>query len=167
MVSSKTGTLLSLIPRLAAVYGNSDGDLDHWESRFDQMGLYYQIRDDLCNICDPTYWQTKGFFEDLDEGKLSYVVLLCLNQRRTGHGRLRELLLHTESPDPKPLSLKKEAYWILYACGVLHETRDYLVHLQTYMLADALTVVVLGPVIKALYVPSIPKYLPLDNNGVS
>jgi geranylgeranyl pyrophosphate synthase len=157
MIRYKTGALLALIPRLAALYGT--GNPEWWVLRFERFGIYFQIRDDLCNICDPAYWATKGFFEDLDEGKMSYIVLLCLTQDRVGHTRLLELLRPGEASSVKARCLKQEAYSILHACGALHETRLYLLQLRAWFFADEETTVVLGPALKVLYVPEVPESL--------
>jgi geranylgeranyl pyrophosphate synthase len=160
MIRCKTGALLALIPQLAAVYGT--GDPNVWTTRFERLGMYFQIRDDLCNICDPAYWSTKGFFEDLDEGKMSYIVLLCLTQHRVGHVRLLEILRYSVASGVKSLCLKQEAYWILFESGTLHETRTYLLQQRVRLLADEETMLVLGPTLEALYIPDIPISLKLD-----
>ena len=150
MIAGKTGALLELIPRLAAMYGTTDAHDRRWSTLFQRLGIYFQIRDDFCNICDPVYWAAKGFFEDLDEGKMSYVVLLCLHQRRRGYDRLREIL--RSRPDP---SLKREAYSILLESGALHETHEYL--WQTYqqlMLQGGET---FRAVLSSLSIPDIPE----------
>ena len=38
------------------------------------FSLFFQIRDDYINLTDPEYWQSKGFCQDFDEEKISYLV---------------------------------------------------------------------------------------------
>jgi geranylgeranyl diphosphate synthase type 3 len=40
------------------------------------FSLFFQIRDDYINITDPEYWKIKGFCQDFDEEKISYLVTL-------------------------------------------------------------------------------------------
>ena len=73
MISNKTTSLFRLIHRLMEVFASKqDNKLAHI---IEQFGNYYQIRDDYINVADPDYWKKKGFFEDLDEGKYSYIML--------------------------------------------------------------------------------------------
>lgn len=40
------------------------------------FSLFFQIRDDYINVTDPEYWKSKGFCQDFDEEKISYLVTL-------------------------------------------------------------------------------------------
>jgi geranylgeranyl diphosphate synthase type 3 len=44
----------------------------------DQLACYFQVRDDLINLASPSYHASKGFCEDLSEGKLSFVIIHAL-----------------------------------------------------------------------------------------
>jgi len=39
-----------------------------------RFSLFFQIRDDYINLTDPEYWSYKGFCQDFDEEKISYLV---------------------------------------------------------------------------------------------
>ena len=39
------------------------------------LSLFFQIRDDYINLTDPDYWKSKGFCQDFDEEKISYLVV--------------------------------------------------------------------------------------------
>lgn len=39
------------------------------------LSLYFQIRDDYINLTDPDYWKSKGFCQDFDEEKISYLIV--------------------------------------------------------------------------------------------
>jgi geranylgeranyl diphosphate synthase type 3 len=39
------------------------------------LSLFFQIRDDYINLTDPDYWKSKGFCQDFDEEKISYLIV--------------------------------------------------------------------------------------------
>ena len=38
------------------------------------FSIFFQIRDDYINLTDPSYWKEKGFCQDFDEEKISYLI---------------------------------------------------------------------------------------------
>ena len=46
---------------------------------FELLGVYFQVVDDLLNICSSEYHANKTFFEDITEGKFSYPVIHSLH----------------------------------------------------------------------------------------
>jgi len=44
------------------------------------FSLFYQIRDDYINLTDVNYWKIKGFCQDLDEEKISYLITYFHNE---------------------------------------------------------------------------------------
>jgi geranylgeranyl diphosphate synthase type 3 len=54
----------------------------------DDLALFFQVQDDLLNLASPKFHETKGFCEDISEGKLSFVVLHAF--RRFGEMGLPE-----------------------------------------------------------------------------
>jgi len=157
MVRGKTSALLTMIPRMAALFSMVQEDAT-WVRWFEQLGVYFQIRDDLCNVCDPEYWAAKGFFEDLDEGKMSYLMILGLH---SVYGPcLRRLLVRTNTY--KPLYLKYKAYWMLYDSGALHQTREHLLGLHAELLSSGGGGLPEGlrVILDTLHVPAVPDTLP-------
>ncbi|GAB1315557.1 geranylgeranyl pyrophosphate synthetase [Madurella fahalii] len=78
MVTKKTGGLFRLFSRLMTtnlpeITKSAINDL------VAQVGIYFQIRDDLQNLNSDEYADQKGFCEDLDEGKLSFPLVYYLN----------------------------------------------------------------------------------------
>ncbi|KAJ7815709.1 isoprenoid synthase domain-containing protein [Mycena olivaceomarginata] len=71
MVNDKTSGLLRITIRLmmACAMRNKLRPVDNL------IGIFYQIRDDLLNLQSPVYSNTKGFAEDLTEGKFSFPIL--------------------------------------------------------------------------------------------
>ncbi|KAK6331177.1 hypothetical protein TWF696_003244 [Orbilia brochopaga] len=78
MVAKKTGGLFSLLARLMIECGqrNKQFNLLRLTSL---LGQFYQIRDDLMNLTIKEYTDQKGFCEDLDEGKFSYLIIFVWN----------------------------------------------------------------------------------------
>jgi geranylgeranyl diphosphate synthase type 3 len=72
MVLDKTGGLFRLSVGLMQAF--SSIELDFTEL-LNQLGLYFQIRDDFLNVSSIEYMQTKSFCEDLTEGKFSYPII--------------------------------------------------------------------------------------------
>ncbi|RAH65480.1 FPP/GGPP synthase family protein [Aspergillus aculeatinus CBS 121060] len=78
MVTGKTGALFQLISRLIPHPPEEQESLVEKLDRFmNELGLYFQVRDDYRNLKDTSYTAQKGFCEDLDEGKFSYPVVMC------------------------------------------------------------------------------------------
>ena len=65
------------------------------------LGLYFQIRDDYCNLSLKEYSENKSFCEDLTEGKFSFPIIHAiqtgetnpLNLKHEDQQVLREYLL--------------------------------------------------------------------------
>ena len=75
MIKYKTAELFTCIVKISNCISNTEGLILIYQ----QIGIFYQIRDDFCNIVDPEYWKKKGFYEDSDEGKYSYPVINFLS----------------------------------------------------------------------------------------
>ncbi|KAI0236140.1 Geranylgeranyl pyrophosphate synthase [Lamellibrachia satsuma] len=69
MVIKKTGGLFGLAVRLMQLFSENKSDL---KPLLDNLGLYFQIRDDYANLCSQDYAVNKSFAEDLTEGKFSF-----------------------------------------------------------------------------------------------
>lgn len=144
MVQCKTGALFTVLPKIATLLGSTFSP-DIWSERYKLLGVYFQIRDDFCNACDPVYWLAKGFFEDMEEGKLSYMVLLALCKTDI-RPRLLQLLQMKKNIS---IHEKRETFWLLHESGALHETYEFLLCMYD-QLCD------IGPLMKSLYVPKVP-----------
>lgn len=55
-------------------------DKRNYEPLVDAIGLFFQIRDDLANLCSKEYADSKSYCEDLTEGKFSYPVIHSLRK---------------------------------------------------------------------------------------
>lgn len=72
MVIRKTGGLFGLAIRLMQLFSENKVNL---KPLLDNLGLYFQIRDDLANLCSEEYAANKSFAEDLTEGKFSFPIV--------------------------------------------------------------------------------------------
>lgn len=118
MVLDKTGGLFRLAVRLMQLFSACRTD---FTPLLDQLALYFQIRDDLLNLCSEEYMQSKSVFEDISEGKLSFPVIHAL-RTRPHDGRLISILKQRT----EDISLKRYAVDWLRRCGSLDFTRDRL-----------------------------------------
>lgn len=56
------------------------------------VGLYFQIRDDYCNLSLKEYSENKSFCEDLTEGKFSFPIIHAITIQKEDRQVLRELI---------------------------------------------------------------------------
>ncbi|KAK4032035.1 geranylgeranyl pyrophosphate synthase A [Parachaetomium inaequale] len=74
MVSKKTGGLFRLLSRLMCSHLDTE-TASAIDNLVQQIGIYFQVRDDFSNIDSAEYTAQKGLYEDLDEGKLSFPLI--------------------------------------------------------------------------------------------
>ena len=53
----------------------SKDDYKKFNNVLTKFSQFFQIRDDYINITDPDFWAKKGFCEDFDEKKYSYLII--------------------------------------------------------------------------------------------
>lgn len=56
------------------------------------FSLFFQIRDDYINVTDPQYWKERGFCQDFDEQKISYLITYCTNNKLDNYELINELM---------------------------------------------------------------------------
>lgn len=91
------------------------------------VGIYFQIRDDLMNLTSQEYTDTKGFCEDISEGKLSFPVIRALN--KVG-GEKKDRLIKLLRARSTLKKVKLEVLEILNSCGAMQYTKDKLTQLR-------------------------------------
>ncbi|ODM14969.1 hypothetical protein SI65_09721 [Aspergillus cristatus] len=89
MISNKTGGLFRLAIRLMMAVSDSDLDLVEFAN---VLGLLFQIQDDYKNLTSDKMEATKGFCEDLTEGKFSYPVIHAIHSGRDVHSEILKIL---------------------------------------------------------------------------
>ena len=65
---------------------------DIFLSAVSKFSLFFQIRDDYINITDAKYWKEKGFCQDFDEQKISYLITYCTNHKMKHYEKINILL---------------------------------------------------------------------------
>lgn len=80
MVDMKTGGLFRMLTRMMiaespVVDKVSNSDMNMFSCL---IGRFFQIRDDYQNLASADYAKAKGFAEDLDEGKYSFMLIHCI-----------------------------------------------------------------------------------------
>ncbi|XP_043252452.1 geranylgeranyl pyrophosphate synthase-like [Colletes gigas] len=72
MTIQKTGGLFNLAVRLMQLFSDCKDD---YSPLAGILGLYFQIRDDYCNLHLQEYAENKSYCEDLSEGKFSFPII--------------------------------------------------------------------------------------------
>ena len=100
----------------------------------DQLACFFQVRDDLINLASPKFHKTKGFCEDITEGKFSFIALHALRTLRDSKRQeeMNELLslLQNKTTDRKQI---KRALLIMDLTGSFDYTLKYLRKLLVQM----------------------------------
>lgn len=108
MVDHKTGGLFCLIGDLmqAESLDNLPGNTTI-EHLMILLGRYFQIRDDYQNLVSSNYTASKGFCEDLDEGKYSLALIHALQYPGPETLQLRAILQERSRKGAMALEMKK------------------------------------------------------------
>lgn len=83
MVIDKTGGLFRLAVGLMQAFATQHQHTD-FVPLVNNLGLFFQIRDDLINLADEEYFKSKSYCEDLTEGKFSYPIIHCIRSNDDG-----------------------------------------------------------------------------------
>jgi len=122
MISRKTGGLFNLAVRLMQLFSDKE---DNYTELTRLLGLYFQIRDDYCNLRLESYAANKSFAEDLTEGKFSFPILHGL--RAEGGERVGRVLRQRT----RDIEVKKFCISLLEASGSFSYTREVMAELDT------------------------------------
>ncbi|KAJ1532248.1 hypothetical protein ONE63_000864 [Megalurothrips usitatus] len=122
MTIRKTGGLFMLAIRLMRLFSDSEEDFTKLTGI---LGLYFQIRDDYCNLCLQEYSENKSYCEDLTEGKFSFPVIHAIRSRPDDLQVIHILRQRTHSVD-----VKRYCIQLLEKFGSFSHTRDVLLQLD-------------------------------------
>ncbi|XP_068184383.1 geranylgeranyl pyrophosphate synthase isoform X3 [Antennarius striatus] len=98
MVLQKTGGLFGLAVGLMQLFSEWKQEL---KPLLDTLGLFFQIRDDYCNLSSREYCENKSFCEDLTEGKFSFPTIHAIWSRPESTQVQNILRQRTENLDIK------------------------------------------------------------------
>jgi Geranylgeranyl pyrophosphate synthase len=132
MVLDKTGGLFRLAVGLLQSFATSHQETDFFPL-VNNLGLYFQIRDDLINVSDEEYFKSKSFCEDLTEGKFSFPILHCIHKtcaENSNDTRLMSILKQRT----QDVDVKKYAQMLMRETGSLQYTREKCVSLKREIL---------------------------------
>ena len=128
MVRNKTAGLYRLAVRLLQACASEHSATTHDTEVVDlvpladMFGIIYQIRDDWLNMLSSQYTDQKGMFEDLTEGKFSFLLVHAFAHNHESSNVLRSILLMRTTD----VNIKKYAIEIIKNCGSVEYTENYL-----------------------------------------
>ncbi|KAF2368606.1 Polyprenyl synthetase [Trinorchestia longiramus] len=122
MIICKTGGLFGLAIRLMQLFSTSTAS---FKKLTDILGLYFQIRDDYCNLCMKEYSDSKSYCEDLTEGKFSFPIVHAITSRPQC-----SQIINIIRQRPKDTEVKRYCVSLLEKYGSLAYTRDMLRQLE-------------------------------------
>lgn len=120
MVANKTGGLFRMAVRLMQTQASGQGaviaaECDHLVRL---LGLVFQIADDYKNLTAVEYTASKGYCEDLTEGKFSFPVIHSIQSNPTDQRLLHILALKTTD-----VQIKNQAVKYMESTGSLDYTK--------------------------------------------
>lgn len=123
MVIRKTGGLFMIAIGLMKLFSKSLKDLSKITAL---LAIYFQIRDDYCNLTSKEYADNKSFCEDLTEGKFSFPIIHAINNRRNDREIMNILRQRTKDNEVKKycVHLLEEAGSFDYTHCVLKKLKD-------------------------------------------
>lgn len=118
MTIRKTGGLFMIGTGLMKLFSDTEKDLTKLTAA---LGLFFQIRDDYCNLTSQEYTDNKTFCEDLTEGKFSFPIVHAVNNKK--HDREIVNILKSRTTD---IDVKKYCVRLLEKAGSFEYTRNVL-----------------------------------------
>ena len=93
MIKYNTGILfLGILDFYRDKIQMSDEKYSIYYKIFQDFSYYFQIRDDYINLTDPDYWKEKGFCQDIDEQKISFLITYAYNNKFKNYKKILKLL---------------------------------------------------------------------------
>ncbi|KAL5291011.1 GGPS1 family protein [Megaselia abdita] len=118
MTIRKTGGLFMLAIRLMQLFSENKADFSKLTAI---LGLYFQIRDDYCNLRMKEYSENKSFCEDLTEGKFSFPIIHAVQNQV--HDKQ---VLHILRQRTRDVEVKKYCITLLEKLGSFKYTEEIL-----------------------------------------
>ncbi|XP_029048387.1 geranylgeranyl pyrophosphate synthase isoform X1 [Osmia bicornis bicornis] len=122
MTIRKTGGLFNLAVRLMQLFSDCKED---YTPLAGILGLYFQIRDDYCNLYLQEYAENKSYCEDLSEGKFSFPIIHAVQNHSEDRQIMNILRQRT-----KDIEVKRYCVNLLEKFGSFAYTRNVLEELD-------------------------------------
>ncbi|CAK9796968.1 Terpene synthase [Anthophora quadrimaculata] len=122
MTIRKTGGLFNLAVRLMQLFSDCKED---YTPLGGILGLYFQVRDDYCNLYLQEYAENKSYCEDLSEGKFSFPIIHAIQSHPEDRQIINILRQRT-----KDLEVKRYCVNLLEKFGSFAYTRAVLEELD-------------------------------------
>ncbi|KOC63014.1 Geranylgeranyl pyrophosphate synthase [Habropoda laboriosa] len=122
MTIRKTGGLFNLAVRLMQLFSDCKED---YTPLGGILGLYFQIRDDYCNLYLQEYAENKSYCEDLSEGKFSFPIIHAIQSHPEDRQLINILRQRT-----KDIEVKRYCVNLLEKFGSFAYTRAVLEELD-------------------------------------
>jgi geranylgeranyl diphosphate synthase, type III len=119
LIEYKTGMLFYPILDLMVFKTNNkiiENKNDEIRTCLKKFALFFQIRDDYINITSKKYWEERGFCQDFDEKKISYLITFCTNNKMDKFKKINKLM----EKDNKTNKYKIRIIKLMYDNGLLN-----------------------------------------------
>ena len=126
MIDGKTGAMFQMIVRIMHSMSLQTLPVSDFDRLTQLLGRWYQVRDDFQNLEDPGYTEQKGYCEDLDEGKLSYPVILSCNSDPTARTIILGIFRQKGNGTPLARNIKTQILNLIRNTGALEKTWQLL-----------------------------------------
>ncbi|KIM99777.1 hypothetical protein OIDMADRAFT_42767 [Oidiodendron maius Zn] len=126
MIDGKTGAMFQMLVCMMHSMSSQTLPVSDFDRLTQLLGRWYQVRDDFQNLQDPGYTEQKGFCEDLDEGKLSYPVILSCNSDPTARAIILGIFRQKGNGTPLARNIKIQILNLIRNTGALEETWQLL-----------------------------------------
>ncbi|KAK1992306.1 geranylgeranyl pyrophosphate synthetase [Colletotrichum falcatum] len=134
MIDGKTGALFVMIYRLMVALSPLQRPVPDMERFMLLFGRYFQIRDDFSNLASEQYSKAKGFCEDLDEGKCSFIILHAMNHAKPrSRALLRNIFLQRRNGSLS-VGHKEMVLNIVQEANSLHFAKETMIQLENALL---------------------------------
>ncbi|EZA54566.1 geranylgeranyl pyrophosphate synthase isoform X2 [Ooceraea biroi] len=128
MIEKKISTFFHMCVKVMQQFSTCDKD---FSSLTRTLGLYFQIRDDYCNLRSSDYTEEKGYSDDLTEGKFSLAIIHALHSKPEDNEIKNILRKRT-----KNIEMKRHCNKLLEECGSFEYTRKVLEELNAKARAE-------------------------------
>lgn len=133
MVCDKTGGLFRLAVGLLQSFATTQHRSSDFTRLVNNLGLYFQIRDDYINLADEEYMKSKSFCEDLTEGKFSFPIIHCIREGVANNDTRLISILKQRTDD---VDVKRYAQNLMKESGSLSYTRQKCKSIKDEIVCD-------------------------------